>query len=56
MTISVTDFLTLPPGVMAAVLVMIWPAMWAGASLLVAFAGDVLRHKRQASESARKAA
>ena len=43
MTISLTDLLKLPPGVMAAVLVMLWPAMWAGASLLVAFAGDVIR-------------
>jgi len=56
MTISLTDFLKLPPGVMAGVLVMLWPAIWAGALLFVAFAGDVLRHERQPSHSSRKAA
>jgi hypothetical protein len=56
MTISVTDFLKLPPAVMGAFIVLIWPALWAAASLLVAFAGDVLRHKRRAPYSARKAA
>jgi hypothetical protein len=56
MTISLTDFLKLPPGVMAGVLVLLWPAIWAGASLLVAFAGDLLRHEKRASYSSRKAA
>ena len=56
MTISLTDVFKLPPGVMVGVLVLLWPAIWAGASLLVAFAGDVLRHERQASHSSRKPA
>jgi hypothetical protein len=56
MAISVSDLLTLPPGVMAGVLVMLWPALWAGASLLVAFAGDVIRQQRHTSMATRKAA
>jgi hypothetical protein len=56
MTISVTDLLKLPPGVMAGVLVMLWPAIWAGASFLVAFAGDVIRRQRHTSMAPRKAA
>jgi hypothetical protein len=56
MTISLTDFLKLPPGVMAGVLVMLWPAIWAGASLLVAFAGDVIKRQRHAPMATRKAA
>jgi hypothetical protein len=56
MTISLTDFLKLPPGVMAGVLVMLWPAIWAGALLFVAFVGDVIRRKRHTPMAARKAA
>lgn len=56
MTINVTDLLKLPPGVMAGVLLMLWPAIWAGASLLVAFAGDVIRRQRHPSIAPRKAA
>jgi len=56
MTISVTDLLKLPPGVMAGVLLMLWPAIWAGASFFVAFAGDVIRRQRHTSIAPRKAA
>ena len=52
----ISDLLKLPPGVMGAFLVLIWPALWAAASLLVAFAGDVRRHERQASHAPRTAA
>ena len=54
---KIRDLLTLPPAVMGAFLVMLWPAIWAAASLLVSFVGDELRHKRQkASRAPRKAA
>jgi hypothetical protein len=35
---------------------MLWPAIWAGASLLVAFAGDVIKRQRRISMASRKAA
>ena len=38
-----TDFLPLPPAVRTLVVVMIWPAIWAGALLSVALIGDVTR-------------
>jgi len=56
MSIHLTDLLKLPPGVMAFVLVMLWPAVWAGASLLVAFAGDLIRRQRHTSMATPKAA
>ena len=37
------DFLRLPPGVQVLVAVMLWPAIWGGALLIVALAGDVIR-------------
>jgi len=52
-----SDVLKLPPGVLGAFLVLIWPAVWAAASLAFAFAGDVVRHRKQAVSGApRKAA
>ena len=56
MTINLTDFFKLPPAVMGGVLLMLWPAIWAGASLAVAFAGDVIRRHRHTSMAHRKAA
>jgi hypothetical protein len=41
-----SDFLRLPPGVMTLVVVMLWPAIWAGALLVVALAGDVIRQTK----------
>ena len=38
------DFFQLPPAVRVLVIVMLWPAIWAGLLLLVAFAGDMIRH------------
>jgi len=41
--VSAMDFLRLPPGVKLLVVVMLWPAIWAGALFIGAFAGDVIR-------------
>jgi len=40
---SVSDFLQLPPAIRTVFVVMLWPAIWAGAQLIVAFAGDLSR-------------
>jgi len=54
---SANDFLRLPPGVQVLVAVMLWPAIWAGMQLIVALAGDVVRHKRsRTSPASRRAA
>jgi hypothetical protein len=51
------DFLRLPPGVKTLVVVMLWPALWAGALLIVALAGDVIRQsKLRTSPAQRKVA
>jgi hypothetical protein len=39
---NTSDFLRLPPGVMTLVVVMLWPAIWAGALLIAALAGDLI--------------
>jgi hypothetical protein len=44
---SVTNFLQLPPAVRIAFVILIWPALWAGASFAWAFAGDVIRQRRK---------
>ena len=44
---GLADFVQIPLGVRILVLVMLWPAIWAGASFIVAFAGDVIRHRRE---------
>ena len=41
------DFFDLPPGVLAAVLLMLWPAIWAGALIIFALWGDVIRQIRR---------
>jgi hypothetical protein len=43
-----SDFLRLPPGVMILVVVMLWPAIWAGALLIIALAGDLIRLTKKA--------
>jgi len=43
---SVSDFLQLPPAVRTVFVVMLWPAIWAGAQLIVVLAGDVLRQTK----------
>jgi hypothetical protein len=50
---STRDFLRLPPGVMILVVVMLWPAIWASALLIVAFAGDLIRLTKKAKSPAR---
>jgi len=40
---SATEFLQLPKGVIVLVVVMLWPAIWAGALMIVALAGDLRR-------------
>jgi hypothetical protein len=41
---DLSDVLQLPPGVKVLVALLLWPAIWAGVSLLVAFASDINRH------------
>jgi hypothetical protein len=54
---NASDFLRLPPGVKILVLVMLWPAIWAGTLMIGAFAGDVIRHcKMRTSPAWRKVA
>jgi hypothetical protein len=43
---SDVDFLNLPPYAAAVIAVMFWPAIWAVASFVMAFAGDVVRRSR----------
>jgi hypothetical protein len=43
---SPSDFLTLPPAIAALIAVMFWPAIWAAASFVGAFAGDIVHQKR----------
>jgi hypothetical protein len=40
---SPSDFLQLPLAVKVAFGVLLWPAIWAGALMAVALAGDVIR-------------
>ena len=44
---SPSDFLQLPLAVRIAFAVLIWPAIWAGALMAVAIAGDVTRRARK---------
>jgi hypothetical protein len=37
----------LPTLVKVAFLVMLWPAIWAGAELTIAFGGDIRRHTKE---------
>jgi hypothetical protein len=43
---TLADLLRLPPGVMAGVLLLLWPAIWAGALITYALYSDVIRKKR----------
>jgi len=47
-----SDFVNLPAGVKIVVAVLLWPAIWAGASLAVTLAGDVIRQRKQDNPSA----
>jgi len=47
-----SDFLRLPPGVQTLVVVMLWPAIWAGVSMSIALAGDRIRRAKQAKSLA----
>ena len=53
---SPTQFLELPMGVRIAVAVLIWPAVWAGASLTVGLVGDALRMSKRPDRSRTPAA
>jgi hypothetical protein len=53
----VTDFFSWPPGVIAGVLLLLWPAIWAGALIIFALCGDVIRQQKSpAPHRVRKAA
>jgi hypothetical protein len=45
---SANDFLQLPTGVIALVLVMVWPALWAAGQMTVTLAGDLMRQTKGA--------
>lgn len=40
---NLNDLLQLPPGAMLGFVLLLWPALWAGALVIVSFAGDLLR-------------
>jgi hypothetical protein len=40
---TASEFLQLPPSVRVAFVVMLWPAIWAGAQFVVVLAGDLIR-------------
>jgi hypothetical protein len=44
---SATEFLQVPPAAIMVVLLMLWPAIWAGAELILALAGDVIRQRKR---------
>jgi len=50
---TLSDFLRLPPGVQTLVVVMLWPAIWAGVSMSIALAGDRIRQAKQAKSLTR---
>jgi len=52
------DFAALPLGVKVAVVILLWPAIWAGVSMTVALARDANRQRRMPawSPTHRKAA
>ena len=52
---TVADWLRLPPGVMVGVLLLLWPAVWAGGLIAFTLYSDVTRKKRP-SRPVRKAA
>ena len=51
---SVGDFLRLPPAVRIVFVVMLWPAIWAGALMIGALAGDVIRQRKLRTSPARR--
>jgi len=54
---SVSDFLQLPPAARTVFAVMLWPAIWAAALMVVSLAGDVIRQsKLRTSPAQRKVA
>ena len=48
---SVAEFLQLPPAVRIAFVILIWPALWAGASFIAALASDIVRQRRKQGAS-----
>jgi len=43
---SFGDLLGLPPGVMVTFVVMLWPAIWAAAAIVMALATDIREMRR----------
>jgi hypothetical protein len=55
--VSVGGFLRLPPAIRIVFVVMLWPAIWAAALMVVSLAGDVIRQgKRRTPPAWRKVA
>ena len=50
---AASDFLRLPPGVRIVFVLMLWPAIWAGAQLIVTLAGDVIRQTKRRTRTLR---
>jgi hypothetical protein len=44
---SFGDLLRLPPAIMVTFVVMLWPAIWAAALMVVSLAGDVIRQRKR---------
>ena len=44
---SLSDLFTLPTSARIAVGVLLWPALWAGALFVYAFAQDMSRHRKR---------
>jgi hypothetical protein len=44
---KLSDLLQLPPGVLLAFAILIWPALWAAALVVVALVGDLTRRRRR---------
>jgi len=54
---TAADFFRLPAGVMAGVVLLLWPAIWAGTLIIFALWRDLFRRtKRPAPHPVRKAA
>ena len=50
---TASDVLRLPPGARIVFVLMLWPAIWAGAQLIVTLAGDVIRQMKRRTRTLR---
>jgi hypothetical protein len=52
--VSIGDFLRLPPATRIVFVVMLWPAIWAAALMVVSLAGDVIRQRKMWTSPAQR--